>query len=514
MPIVPVYDPASGRLPPPPGILSQLSEKTRVTKRALPIAAALAAYLLAALAYVFITPLWQTPDEPAHYNYIRHLVTEASLPVLEPGDYPAAYLEELKAGGFPPGSDIAPIRYEGHQPPLYYVLAAPVLAAFIGNPVSLQVHALRLFTVLVGLASLVVTYSLGLGLWPGRRARAAALAATVALIPMYTAVSAAINNDALAVALTAAVGLLVLRTLTRSPIPRRRLTALGVLLGLCLLTKTTAYITVPLVVLALVLHGLRHRTPWRGTAQAALALALPAALLWLPWIGRNLATYGLSDPLGLARHDSIVTGQLTTAELLAELSPLRLLIEGITLTFKSFWGVFGWMGVPMHEQVYLVLAAASLTAVAGLGVGALQWVIRRAPRWEARAQVALLAAWGLFSICGLVWYNMKFVQYQGRYLYAALPVWAAAMVAGMISAREHPLPTSLAMGAIGALALAIGWARGDVPGLLLALLAAAAIGLFAWRWAARRWSAVSSLPLWGLWGLSMAGALYYVNRFL
>lgn len=481
----------------------------------------LAAYLAAALAYAVITPTWQAADEPAHYNYIRHLVIEGSLPVLQMGDFPSRYLDQLKAAGFPEGSDVSAIRYESHQPPLYYLLAAPVLTAFAGDPVPLQVRALRLFTVTNGVAALAMAYSLGLALWPRRQGRAAALAATVAFIPMHTAMSAGINNDVLAEALTASVTLLTLRALVHSPAPApKRLTILGILLGLCLLTKTTAYIAVPLVLAGLLLHRRLHRPPWARVLRSGARVALPAAILWLPWVARNLVTYGLRDPLGLTRHDAIAASQLTTAELLAEFSPVRVLTEGTTLTFKSFWGVFGWMGVPMHEPVYLLLAVVSATAVLGLVIAGAPHLLRQlagsggGPGVRRRAHVILLAAWGSFSICGLLWYNMKFVQYQGRYLYAALPVWSAAMVVGMVTARERPLAACAGLGLLGAALFALGWARGDVPGLLLALLAAAAAGLFVWRWALRRWPAVSALPLLALWALDLAGALYYVSRFL
>ena len=33
-----------------------------------------AAYLTIGVLYGFRTPAWQVPDEPAHYNYVRHLV--------------------------------------------------------------------------------------------------------------------------------------------------------------------------------------------------------------------------------------------------------------------------------------------------------------------------------------------------------------------------------------------------------------------------------------------------------
>src|SRR5690349_7535768 len=83
----------------------------------------LLAYLIIGTLYALQTPRWQVPDEPAHYNYIRQLVTQHAFPVLEPGDYNQAYLSELTSTGFPPEKPIDSLEYEDHQPPLYYLLA-------------------------------------------------------------------------------------------------------------------------------------------------------------------------------------------------------------------------------------------------------------------------------------------------------------------------------------------------------------------------------------------------------
>src|SRR3974377_348346 len=85
----------------------------------------LAVYLVLGVLYAVYTPAWQAPDEPAHYNYVRYLVQNGRFPVLQMGDYPNDYLEQIKLEKFPPNLSIAPIRYESHQPPLYYLLAAP-----------------------------------------------------------------------------------------------------------------------------------------------------------------------------------------------------------------------------------------------------------------------------------------------------------------------------------------------------------------------------------------------------
>src|SRR5947209_19104651 len=72
------------------------------------LAVIVAGYLGLALAYNLVTPFTKMPDEGPHADYIRYLVARRRFPVL----------------GSEPG-----LTYEAHQPPLYYLIAAPVCAA-------------------------------------------------------------------------------------------------------------------------------------------------------------------------------------------------------------------------------------------------------------------------------------------------------------------------------------------------------------------------------------------------
>ena len=150
-------------------------------------------YLILATLYAVYTPDWQAPDEPAHYNYVKYLGEQYRFPLLKPGDYPATYLEEIKEARFPPEMSIAPIRYEFHQPPLYYVLAVPVYRLFGGALLPLRL----LSVVLGGLLLMVVNWTVR-ALIPERPFLALGATAFVAFLPMHLAMTAAVNNDTLA----------------------------------------------------------------------------------------------------------------------------------------------------------------------------------------------------------------------------------------------------------------------------------------------------------------------------
>src|SRR5574341_677356 len=103
-----------------------------------------AAYLAIGIQYAVLTPRWEVPDEPAHYNYIRYLVDKKSLPTLDPGEYDQGYLAWLTSAQFPPYLPVDSLQYESWQPPLYYVLAAPIYLSTNGGLLPLRLFSLAL----------------------------------------------------------------------------------------------------------------------------------------------------------------------------------------------------------------------------------------------------------------------------------------------------------------------------------------------------------------------------------
>ena len=83
------------------------------------------------------------------------------------------------------------------------------------------------------------------------------------------------------------------------------------------------------------------------------------------WWGRNISVYGWPDLMGLGRHDAVVVGQPRTADWIADQGFMPYVTNGLAITFRSWWGQFGWMGVPMPGWVYRVLLAFTLVSYAG-----------------------------------------------------------------------------------------------------------------------------------------------------
>ncbi len=434
--------------------------------------------------YAVGTPAWEAPDEPAHYNYIRFVAENAAFPVIQTGDYDAAELERLKAARFPASMSVDGVRYENHQPPLYYVLVAPLFKASAGLPVAQQVVVLRLASVLLGALVLLAAYAIARVLFPANPLTALAAPAFLAVIPMHTAMSAAINNDTLSELLLAIILLLSLLRL-QDRLPARRYVLLaGVVYGLGLLTKVTVYVG------AGVYAGAELARWWMARRERPVALARQAltdgvktlagaAAVGLAlggwWFVRNALVYGNLDILARQRHDLVVVGQPRTVWGWEALQHFAI------TTFHSFWAQFGWMGIPVDQRIYDGLAVLMVMAAAGLGLYMSSCFPRLAPvqKWGLRLAALLF----VLIFAGMAQYNLDYIQPQGRYLFPAAVAVALALSLGLEELAGRALCTLLLIAGVawlatqgaGRVATAFG------AGLVLFLLAV--------RWRAPRASA-------------------------
>lgn len=417
-----------------------------------------AVYIAVGVLYAVYTPPWQVPDEPAHYNYVRALAEGEGLPVMEPGDYDQRCLECLKARRFPAtlspedaeacgddsgtacsGYSVAEVTYEDHQPPLYYLLAAPLYRLFGGGLLPL-----RLFSVFIGALLLAAVFGVGRAVFPSHPQIALMAAAFVAFIPQHVAMMAGVNNDALAELVAAGVLWALIRYVCgvgERPWP------IGVLLAAALWTKGSVYALPAVAAIAVALRWRRERRPWLWVAGQLAWILTPMLLLALPWGVRNGLVYGWNDLTAQARHDAVVVGQMRPLDYVALNGWASYWERACVFTFQSFWGQFGWMGVLLPASLYRGLALLSIVMAAGF----LWWLFdRRRPRLSScqRASLTLMLAVGLCVALMYVWYNTKFVQHQGRYLFTALAPLGVAAALG-IERMAAALPSRVRAWGIG-----------------------------------------------------------------
>ena len=453
----------------------------RVPLERIVLALIVLAYLALGTVYAVVTPAWQVPDEPAHYNYVRYLVEQRRFPRLEIGDYDQAYLSQITTAKFHPSLSIDAIRYEFHQPPLYYLLAAPVYAAFGG-----ALLPLRLISVVLGAVLVVMAYLVAKAVYPDLAWPALCTAALIAFLPQHIAMTAGVENDTLAELLLAAILLRLVRWLKQEGAGTyKSLVLTGILVGLALLTKVGVYISAPLALVAVWLkyyrrtgEGKRH-LDLRPALIAAACLLLPALLLGLPWFVRNALEYGGFDVLGLQQHERVVAGQPRTAQMLADNGAFYLAWSFASTTFHSFWGQFGWMAVPMDGRVYDALWLFSIVVTIALIFG----LVEARERGPLAPSIVLLGCSALLTLGTLLGYNLGFYQAQGRYLYPALiPIGLGASVGLYTSLRKRDaLLTTVAL-AIATLLVALRYFFQGCGSKWRILINAASASFYGLRW--------------------------------
>ncbi len=272
--------------------------------------AIIVAGVLVRLGYVLFTPLFYTPDEEPHFNYVVYLSEQQAFPI--------------QKGKWDDGSK----DWEYSQPPLYYLTMVPVYRAAEGlfHSRTVTVRILRLAAVAFWLVNVWVGVFLlrRLGVEEDR-ARWLFVMALICLLPTYTFISSAINNDNLLTVL----GTCVLFLMAAPRISLGNSFASGIVLGLALLTKQSAVIFIPAFVFLAAMDWVKQR---RSLSSALLHLVVVlgcAALFYWPWAIRNWHVYGTFKP------EYLVPWRVDWP------SPFYGMASAVHNLLQSFWSVSG-----------------------------------------------------------------------------------------------------------------------------------------------------------------------------
>jgi hypothetical protein len=395
----------------------------------------LVAFVLLTILYSLNTPLFEAPDEPWHYAYVRWLAEGHGLPRWD-DDASGAYQEVA-------------------QPPLYYAVAALVSSPvddadlpelFWHNPqfgyqaggtvndnknmlihtgrenlpwqgAVLAVRLVRSVSLLFGLLAVAATYGLAREAAPGRPWLALVAAGVVAFTPQFLFISGVVSNDAATAATCTAALWALARIIRRGPTLRRAAVA-GLVLGLALLSKTSALLLLPMALLALAWGGRAEgrSVSRRDLVLQSLLLVGVAGAVGGWWYVRNGLLY--NDPFGFSVHTNTPWGRPTPAALPA-------LVAELPQVFRSFWGAFGWGHVELPSLLYLALGGLVLLALGGWA----RHLMRRA--LPANGAICVLAAlWCLVVLAGLLRWMQQVYAPHGRLLFPALGAWGLLLAVG------------------------------------------------------------------------------------
>ncbi len=444
----------------------------KTLKQHWPFLLVLAFYFTITFNYSFNVPVWEAPDEPAHFAYTHHIRTQGGPPIQS----------------FDEGKNLVET---GHHPPLYYYLG--VLATLPLNlsdfdrartnphfsfsntdggvnrfehanedklyPNTLTaVQLIRLISTLFGAGTLLVIYLAGLVLFGGKgwewalNGRIPALLATtfVATLPQFNFLSGAANNDNAVIFFCAFTLYLCLRLLLLPPVGPGEskgwlfFALVGLAVGLGLLSKYNEVVYIPLVGLSLVVAAWKQRS-WGYFLKSSFISGGVCVAVAGWWFLRSQILYG--DPAGWDMWRSSFHSIEQTD---------KFQITGAFLDhtwarwFNSFWGYFGWFNLPLEPETYKWLARLSL--VIGLGVTGLvltllvglllknrpkfNKIISKVGGYDRRSGLGLLFC-GLAIVLVVISafnYAVTFgdAGTQGRYLFPALAPLALVFSGGLV----------------------------------------------------------------------------------
>jgi hypothetical protein len=245
--------------------------------------------LVRGLLYLAIVPPWQHYDEPTHFEYVRLIAERRRLP--QRGDYDLGMRQEIassmQAAGFwkeltaptidfwsdePPSIGISELEH----PPLYYILLALPQQLVNHQDVETQLYVARLGSVLLYLLVVVSAFGLVAEAFPRQRWLPIAVATFIVLLPPFTDLMSAVNNDVGAAAASSLLLWAAVRLLRRG-MSLIRVGAVLALSAICWFTKSTA----GAVAVAVLLILLAHYTPrsYRRWLLLALCLLIPVAVI-------------------------------------------------------------------------------------------------------------------------------------------------------------------------------------------------------------------------------------------
>lgn len=385
------------------------------------------ALFIAFLTYFNVTssalPHGAGPDYAAHDDASRFIFENRRLAVL-PDD--EAQLNFTPYGGT-----------RALRPPLSYIVSAAVADVLKSSKKKLEILFRKGSALFCALTVLVLFQTFVVYLNSYKLAALGAI--LVGLLPQFTFIASYNNDDAGAI-FSASMMILAMTAVFRTGVSIKSLALMGVAAGLVIITKPSAWIIAPTVVLFALLFVLTKLPKAIGPMVVGLVvMALTAG--W--WIAMNVSHYGIDDPL----LQKVIK---TTAEKHSRFDDDKKFgyaAHGVTMvqlmknhggflegTGLSTIGNLDWLRLRVGKYVYWFYYAIG-------AIGLLYWILRVAsillpgsikrPK-DLVFETVLVFAIG-FQFYMYMWTNMyNDIQIQGKYL---LPVAGALLILSLCALR-------------------------------------------------------------------------------
>ncbi|PJC76062.1 hypothetical protein CO010_03580 [Candidatus Shapirobacteria bacterium CG_4_8_14_3_um_filter_39_11] len=350
-------------------------------------------FLLLTFFYLFKVPIGQTPDEPAHLNYIKHLAIFGSLP-----DY----------------------NFSGvaHHPPFYYLILTPIFILFK------NIYVLRGFYIVFSLLNLLVIKKIVELIIPSEKLKrdlSLGTAIFCSLIPMYNFMAIGVNNDSLACLLGSLLIYYSVLSLNRFFREKEYL--------LWSLVFMAAIFTKIILWPAVFISGLTVLFTQKKQKYYTLLCFLLSFIGLCFWFYRNVSLYGQWDILGweeLKKVEYMLLGNRLIYD-----HPRQWLV----LLFHSFWGIFGWFSIYLPLVAYSLLRKATFLLILPFALFIINFFI--ISKRKEKLSSLLFFSFFILTFVALIKDNLTFFHPQGRYLFPMLSFIGFYYTAGLFQISKY-----------------------------------------------------------------------------
>lgn len=420
----------------------------------------LIASFIKGLIWLFVTPIFQIPDEPSHFSYIQFLAENNRVPhprreqftskelfsvsqivnfnwqIQHPvwQGYQQNWLEKIKS--------INPVDRHGYQqnsfltslkrPGLYYSVAGVIYQLFDQANFLWRFFAIRMFSLLCQLIIIGLTYKICQKIF--NKPNLSLLSATaVSLHPAFSFILNGVSYEALGVLVAT---LFIYLAVNKSKIIWLLLTALTgilikpdliflwLLLPFCL-PKKPRLIFLGFLMFSFI--GLFLLNPIIDQVVRGQYLWLDKYLYILPL--KDYADYA-NQFIQLISNHEIFSKTIDYGRIFIQVHYHQI--------FAWYWGVFGWLEKTMPPLVYTVLKLLTLISLIGLiNLKKIKFLILTV---VLQAMIIIVNDWLVFLNSGQIY------GIQGRYF---LPAISAQMILFTLGLSQFIPPKLLIIGAIG-----------------------------------------------------------------
>lgn len=366
-----------------------------------------------------LIPSWEAPDEPGHVGYISYLYNEKKLPssftnFITTSIYESTFLKQHNAS-----FDLDDRRYTstinvGSHPPLYYLIELVPYWIATMAPTSFTLVILRLSNIAIGAFILYVIYRFTRTILKNTNV-ALFVAFLVSLQPMFSFITAIVNSDALVMLCYLSVSFLGWRILYEKKSTKKRWFLFLAVAALSPLSKPHLAIVIGIVTYVV---WVASRSLVKTISSVAFT-ALPFTL----WLTYNIAAYGSTFWGYVVMNQKPVQGNILMYpfEFIATKQPVGI--------WMSFWGLFGWLNVPMPKWIYVLYFV-------GISFGIWGYGYFKKSNIKIPNYILFVAALYIASILA---YDIQYyilsqtLAIQGRYIAVILPILMWFVVVGMLN---------------------------------------------------------------------------------